>query len=159
MLIRPARQGDEQALTELLLRSKAHWQYTPEQMEAWRPELTITSETIAREIVFVGETEEGIAGFGSLTPGPTRWVLEHLWVEPRWIGRGIGKGLLTFACQLAADQGAIEISIDAEPNAEAFYQAFGATRVGFIAAPIDQDLFRQRPQLVLRLPKPTSLET
>ncbi len=159
MLIRPARQGDEQALTELLLRSKAHWQYTPEQMEAWRSELTITSETLAREIAFVGEAEEGIAGFVSLTPGSTRWVLEHLWVEPRWIGRGIGRRLLAFACQVAADRGATEISIDAEPNAEAFYQAFGAMRVGWIAAPIDQNPFRQRPQLILQLPRQTDLET
>ena len=37
--IRRAREDEADALTALALRSKAHWGYSPDQIEAWRPVL------------------------------------------------------------------------------------------------------------------------
>jgi hypothetical protein len=41
------------------------------------------------------------------------------------------------------------LAIDADPNAEAFYLAKGARRIGEIAAPIEGHPDRVRPQMLL----------
>lgn len=48
-----AAPGDGSALTELAIRSKAHWGYPAEWLAEWRPLLTITEELIASAPVFV----------------------------------------------------------------------------------------------------------
>ena len=47
------------------------------------------------------------------------------------------------------DDGVANLAIDADPNAEAFYLANGARRVGEDAAPIEGLPGRTRPQLLL----------
>jgi GNAT superfamily N-acetyltransferase len=57
-------------------------------------------------------------------------VLEDLFVEPDAIGTGVGRLLIEHVCRRAAGEGMTSLSIDADPNAEAFYLAMGAVRVG-----------------------------
>jgi hypothetical protein len=64
--IRPAEPDEAQALTELTLRSKAHWGYDPEFMEAVRGELTLTRAQVAEQSVFVAEDHGVVAGFYAL---------------------------------------------------------------------------------------------
>lgn len=56
--------------------------------------------------------------------------LEHLWVEPVRIRRGVGRTLLAMACDDARDRGYSALEMVADPNAEPFYLHHGATRVG-----------------------------
>lgn len=42
-----------EALSRLAFRSKAHWGYPREWLEAWRPELTLTPATLREQRVFV----------------------------------------------------------------------------------------------------------
>ncbi|HEY5799071.1 MAG TPA: GNAT family N-acetyltransferase, partial [Burkholderiaceae bacterium] len=79
------------------------------------------------------------------------WLLDSLFVSPQRIGRGYGKQLFAHACELAREQGAQELLIDADPHAEAFYLSRGAQRTGEIAAPVEDDAARVRPQLRLSL--------
>ncbi|MGH6612363.1 MAG: GNAT family N-acetyltransferase, partial [Burkholderiaceae bacterium] len=72
-----------------------------------------------------------------------------LWVLPRYARQGFGRVMLDHARQLASMNGARSIAIDADPNAEPFYLACGARRQGEVAAPIDGQPHRIRPQLVL----------
>ena len=65
------------------------------------------------------------------------------------MGRGVGRALLSHAARLAAEAGASALAIDADPNAEQFYLAFGAERVGSLAAQIEGAPGRERPQLLL----------
>lgn len=149
--IRRARPDEAPVLTALALRSKAHWGYTARQIEAWRDELTITPSTLQAFRVCVAESGERIAGFFALSTGAQDASLEHLWVDPAFIGRGIGRSLVAFACELARRHHVVRIRIDADPNAQAFYQTIGARAAGEIAAPIDGDPNRVRPQLVIDL--------
>ena len=43
---RRANEADAPALTALVLRAKAHWGYPQEWMDAWRAELTVTSDSL-----------------------------------------------------------------------------------------------------------------
>jgi hypothetical protein len=63
----------------------------------------------------------------------------------------IGKALQSCAINVAKIAGTPALVIDADPNAEAFYLAFGARRVGVQPALIDGEPNRVRPQLLITL--------
>lgn len=147
LTIRRAFEGEAHVLTALAMQSKAHWGYSPEVLEGWRRELTLTAEDIRAKVVFVVELDEAIAGFYSLVPGATAWELDNLWVAPASMHRGVGRALVTHARAHAAQGGAAEVTVDSDPNAEAFYAACGAVRRGEMGAPIASDPKRVRPQL------------
>jgi GNAT superfamily N-acetyltransferase len=149
MTIRAARADEAPALTAIALQSKSHWPYPAEQIAAWRTDLTVTAETIASAHVNVVQCEESIAGFYVLLPQTGDWVLEHMWLLPAYMGRGFGRALLEHARRTAIAGGAAAITIDADPNAEAFYAACGAKTVGKVAAPVEGMPDRIRPQMVL----------
>ena len=82
-----------------------------------------------------------------MRPGQSAWELDNLWVAPEFMRRGIGRSLLRHALGTAARGGAVEVTVDADPNAEAFYVSCGAIRRGEVAAPIRGEPARVRPQL------------
>jgi GNAT superfamily N-acetyltransferase len=153
MQLRPARVSEASALSALALAAKQYWGYTAEDIERWRPLLTVTEAELVSRPTFVAEVEREIAGFYMLVPSGDMWDLEHLWVSPQLTHRGIGRALLAHAATTARAGGASSIAIDADPNAEAFYRACGAVCVGSIAAPIASNPTRVRPQLSLQVIK------
>lgn len=133
--IRSATEHEASLLTELALRSKGHWGYDAEFLEDCRADLTITPEYIAAHPVFVIEENESIVGFYSLEEQSDADVeLMHLFVEPAAIGGGHGKRLWTHAVKTARQLGFQELVIGSDPQAEAFYKAMGARRVGEVAS-------------------------
>ncbi len=128
--IRRARPGEAPALTELALRSKAHWAYDAEFMKIMRRVLKITEEEIRAHHVLVHETDGAVDGVGALARFDDEWEVEHLWVEPSAIGRGIGKRLLEALLAKAARLGAGRVLVEADPHAEPFYARRGGVRVG-----------------------------
>lgn len=52
MLIRRAQPEEAEALTALIMRSKAHWGYSQELLDGWRSALTLRAETIERDPVY-----------------------------------------------------------------------------------------------------------
>jgi GNAT superfamily N-acetyltransferase len=149
MRIRRAVENEAADLTALAIASKAHWPYTTAQIEAWKNDLTISPEMIAFFPAYVAEVESRVAGFFVLIPATPHWLLEHFWVSPSFMGRGIGRALLSHAIKLTADAGVNALSIDADPYAENFYLAFGAQHVGTIPAPIEGEPDRVRPQFII----------
>jgi GNAT superfamily N-acetyltransferase len=150
MRIRVAHQTEAARLTEIVMAAKAHWGYSAEQLERWQPELTITAEQVATQGVYVAEAD-GIVGFYSLDVRGDVCELDDLWVVPDRIGRGVGRALLAHAVAVAASLGAQQLLIDADPNAEEFYLKCGAVTSGTIAAPIEGQPDRVRPQFVLSI--------
>lgn len=151
MDIRRAISEDVEKLSALALSAKAHWGYAPDQLQAWRPSLEVSVESLSAHPTFVGELDGDVIGFYSLIPSNEAWELDNLWVLPRFIRKGCGHRLLVHAAQTAAEGGATSITIDSDPNAEPFYLACGATRIGVTAAPIVGEPTRVRPQLVLAI--------
>ena len=148
--IRRARPGEAPTLSAIAFESKAHWRYSRAQLAAWRDDLAVAADTISSCHAYVADVDARPVGFFVLTPSSPHWELEHLWVLPRAMGRGVGRALLLHATEIAAAGGARAIRIDADPNAEPFYLACGARLVGRRPAPIAADALRERPQLLLR---------
>jgi GNAT superfamily N-acetyltransferase len=117
----------------LALRSKAHWGYSPEFIEACRDELTFSEEQLVSEHIrfFVLENEGCIIGFHALTRQNEREMeLLALFVEPAFIGKGFGRLLIEHAKSVASAMGATQLTIQGEPNAERFYVAAGGVLTG-----------------------------
>jgi GNAT superfamily N-acetyltransferase len=154
--IRPARADEAALLTRIAHAAKRHWGYPEEWIACWREALTITPEYLRGHTVSVAaEAVDSPHGFYALSMRGDTAVLDHLWVEPRWMGKGIGRELLTHAVDTARAQGAVRLEIDSDPHAEAFYQRMGALRVGEVRADVD-DVRRVLPRLeiTLRAPHP-----
>jgi len=128
--IRRAKLDEASRLTSIALVSKAVWGYDESFMEKCREELTITIGYIRSCEVFVAILGEQIAGFYGLTVEESNGVLDYLYVSPDWLKQGIGRKLWEHLLQTAQSLHVKTISIDAEPNAENFYRAMGAERVG-----------------------------
>lgn len=132
-LIRPARAGEARLLSELALRSKAHWGYSSEFLEAVRAELSYSEKQLQSEqaCFFVLETAGRPAGFYALAhQSGTEIELDSLFVEPEHIGKGFGRTLIEHAKSTAAKMGATTLIIQGDPNAERFYIAAGGVLTG-----------------------------
>lgn len=128
--MRRARPDEARSLSELALRSKAHWGYDPGFLEACRAELSVTPEFVNEGEVHVLEQDGQIAGFYSLTPWNSDLELGHFFVEPATMGRGVGKMLWDDAVQRACALGYDRLLVQSDPNAEGFYTRLGAERIG-----------------------------
>jgi GNAT superfamily N-acetyltransferase len=132
--IRHARPDEAESLTDLIMRSKAHWGYDPALLEAWRADHTLDASTIARDAVYCAEDADTgvVVGVSHLYPiNEDEIYLDRLFVEPAWMGRGVGSRLWRHAVALAAEQGAKSVALGADPNARPFYERMGAVVVGW----------------------------
>lgn len=132
-IIRAAAADEAAAISALALRSKAHWGYSDEFMQACRAELTYTATQIESGEYEFGVCEVGdrLAGFYALEfRGGKDAELEALFVEPEFIGHGIGRMLMDHAKKKSADSGITRLIIQGDPNAVRFYEAAGGIRTG-----------------------------
>ena len=151
MHLRAAHAGEHRLLSEIAYQAKAHWGYGTADLDAWHADLTVTRESLLERPTFVAEVDGTVAGFCQVQLTPPRAELEGLWVLPACMHRGVGRALLAHAVQHLRRAGVRELHIDADPHAQAFYHAHGATCVGQRSAPIEGEPQRVRPQLMLRI--------
>jgi GNAT superfamily N-acetyltransferase len=132
MILREPNSGELPMLSGLCQRSKAHWGYSRDMMEAFAAELTVTSDDLARDAIMLAEDKRGVAGVVQVSKQGDDAVLEKLFVEPERLGEGTGKILYVWACRVARDNGAKHLVIDADPDAAGFYQHMGAVQAGTV---------------------------
>lgn len=130
-LVRRARPDEADALNELIVRSKSYWGYDQPFVEAYRSFLSLTLEAIKHSPVYCAEVESTIAGISHFTvASETEIELDHLFVEPTFVGQGIGELLWQHAVDLARSMGAKALVFDTDPHARPFYEHMGAAVVG-----------------------------
>ena len=135
--IRAAAPAESRFLSDLAMRSKAHWGYSRDFLEACRGPLTVTEAFVRECAVFVLEHERRIAGFYGLLKQGQDVALEFMFVEPDVIGKGIGRQLWQHAIGSAHRLRARYLLVDADPNAEQFYVEMGAERIGDVQSGVD----------------------
>ncbi len=132
-----ARPEDAPLLTEIAFAAKRHWGYPERWIESWREILTMSPEFIAANVTGCALEGDNVAGFYVLTTENDGLHLDHLWVRPAAMRRGIGRALFEHAIEQAKNSGFATIKIEADPNAEGFYQRVGAVRVGTALSEIE----------------------
>lgn len=132
MIMLKATPQDARALTSLTLQSKAYWGYTTQQMALWQDQLTITPVYLKNHDVrkLVKKDTNIITGYYSYYKEGNTVVLDNLFVLPGYIGLGVGRRLLEDFLHSMKQAGNTLITVDADPNAEGFYAAFGFKTIG-----------------------------
>jgi GNAT superfamily N-acetyltransferase len=136
MPIRPARKSDAPTLTALSFESKGYWGYPKEYFEIWKNELTITSEYIQKNDVFVWEEENEIPGYYSITELTDDvelagikiekgFWLEHMFILTVYHGRGIGTSLFDHLRKRCEMRKIAELKILVDPHSIDFYKKMG----------------------------------
>lgn len=69
--------------------------------------------------------------------------LDALFIDPDYIGKGLGKIIWKHLLNKAKELGISEFTLDSEPNAEGFYLKMGAINIGFTPSTVFPD--RQLP--------------
>ena len=100
--IRRSMPEEAATLTQIALDAKRHWGYPDHWIQYWESDLTISSDFIRNNHVYVAEDNGDILGFYALCVENSKAELEHMWVTPASIGTGIGKELFLDAMERAA---------------------------------------------------------
>jgi len=128
--LRPARAGEEDALSELCLMSKAHWGYDEAFMAEVAPYLKVTIEAVEAGLTTVAELEDGTPlGVCQIDPGSHHGTLDLLFITPAAIGKGVGRDLFEDAKAKLKARGETVMTILSDPYAEQAYIHMGARRV------------------------------
>lgn len=135
-MIRRAKIQDAEILTQISFNSKGYWGYPKEFYDIWSNELTISTDYIQKNDVFVFENEGVIIGYYSIVElkddielysvriSKGFW-LEHMFVEPPSIGKGIGTKMFDHLLKRCRSRGINELGILADPNSRGFYEKMG----------------------------------
>jgi GNAT superfamily N-acetyltransferase len=132
--MRSGRPEEAAALSALALRSKAHWGYDSAFLEACRAELTLAPDDVIRDRVSVAEAGGAVAGFVALAGASPEGELTFLFVDPPFMGSGVGRALFAAALETARAEGFRSLTVESDPDAEAFYLRMGAWRDGSVAS-------------------------
>ena len=124
--IRPGRSDEGDRLKEIAIDAKGFWGYEPAKVRDWADRGDFTDETLAALTVFVAESGGRVIAWSSVAEKVERAWLADLWVEPDWIGKGVGSALFRHSALYARQIGARGLEWEAEPNALGFYEKMGA---------------------------------
>jgi GNAT superfamily N-acetyltransferase len=123
--IRHARPHEGERLREIAVAAKGHWGYDSERVLEWAAMGDFSPGGLRENEVFVAEVEgRAVAWAALILRGDLVW-LDDLWVEPQWIGKGVGSLLFRHAARRAAELGGKRMEWEAEPNAVGFYERLG----------------------------------
>jgi GNAT superfamily N-acetyltransferase len=133
VIIREAKSDDAAFLSSLAIRSKAHWGYSTEFIEACIDELSVSPAFIEDGdlhyvVAVIGEEVVGFYELEGLSGDEIE--LGALFVDPDHIGTGVGKVLIERAKRHAVNLGASKLNIQGDPNAEKFYCTAGGEPTG-----------------------------
>jgi len=149
MKIVKANIEDFSILTEITLDGKSFWEYSKEQIELWKDDLTITKEYILKNNVQKLVLENEIIGYYSILKiDEEKYKLDNLFLYKKFIGKGFGKKLMIDFLTKMKKANAKEIILDSEPNSEKFYNKFGFETYNKLESSIKN---RFLPQMKLKI--------
>lgn len=122
--IRKAVPEDLPILNQISIESKRYWGYPEKWIQNWLNDLNIDEKDIQQQEVRVLQVADKLAGFCSIAEDVDAYEVMHLWVLPKYIGKGYGKLLLNESIASAVISNK-KIRVEADPNAENFYKSQG----------------------------------
>lgn len=128
LLVRPARFRDAAAVRGIHLaaiRQVCARDYTPDQIAAWADPSPLARyrAAIVDHPFIVAELDATITGFAELQV--TSSEVRAVYVDPRYLRRGVGSALLAELERIARDAGVSELRLDSSLTAAAFYRSAG----------------------------------
>lgn len=139
--IRHAQPPEHDALEALQRRSSLHGPMYRDQLAAHPDAIRLPAEQITAGLVRVAEQQGIVVGFAVLLePAGDACELDGLFVDPDHMRAGVGRLLVDDAQRIARERRVASITVVANPQAVAFYEAVGfrttgETQTRFGAAP------------------------
>jgi ribosomal protein S18 acetylase RimI-like enzyme len=128
--LRKAESGEADTLTKLAIRSKQWWGYDDAFMDKIRDDMVVAEEWLLRDHAVVAEDNGMMAGYAISRVDAREAFLRDLFIDPPFIGRGIGSVLFEDALAFARAQRVNRLTLIADPNAVGFYERYGLRVVG-----------------------------
>ena len=125
IIIREALPHEAATLTDIAHRAKQHWGYADAQIALWQEFLTVAPDYIAANQVWVATIQGQAAGFATIVQHTDEAELDHLWVLPDYMGKGVGKRLFQHVTTAVPT-----FVFTSDPHADAFYYKMGAQKIG-----------------------------
>ena len=150
MQIIRSKPEDAPVLTHIAFAAKRHWGYPENWIQSWSALLTIEPNYIEADSTCHATIDGQIVGFHSVKQEPNKIHLEHLWVLPAMMGKGIGRALFADAIERAQAARFASLYIESDPNAAGFYERMGARCVGSRVAETEGHL-RELPLFVYEI--------
>jgi GNAT superfamily N-acetyltransferase len=127
--IRRARADEGERLREIARTSKGYWGYDTERISEWVAGLDLSPEGLGKKEFYVADVDGRVVGWSAIIQkGDVCW-LDDLWIEPGWIGKGVGTQMFRHALARGHELGAARIELEAERHAIGFYEKMGARYV------------------------------
>jgi N-acetylglutamate synthase-like GNAT family acetyltransferase len=139
--IRIAEIHEANSLSELASRSKSYWPYDEEYLQQCRSVTHVTADDIQKWPFIVAIKQGNLCGFSAVCEIEGEKMLDHLWVDPPYIGSGLGRTLFGEAVNRAKKLGWSSFTIASDPYAEPFYKKMGAKRIGKRESKIKRGFF------------------
>jgi GNAT superfamily N-acetyltransferase len=136
--IERAKPDEAATLTEIAFAAKRHWGYPEQWIAGWTDLLTVKPRLISEQETYAAYVDGGTVGFYSLRGGAARICLDHLWVLPQAMRRGVGRALFLHAVGRATALGFETLEIESDPNAAGFYERIGARRIATTVTEMDR---------------------
>jgi GNAT superfamily N-acetyltransferase len=129
MRLRTARPDEADALSALIMRSKAYWGYDDAFLDSCRDELRLRPDDVEPRRTTVAEQDGNLLGVSTLEGESPDGVLGLLFVAPEAIRGGVGRALYQHVLDEAERLGFTRVTIESDHNAVGFYLAMGARRL------------------------------
>lgn len=149
--IRQVRKSEVIFISDLAIRSKAFWGYDKDFLEQCAKELTYSEEDISSQSYefYLAEVENKTVGFYKLEDlSKDKIYLDALFIEPDYIGKGVGQSLFSHAKSITKSYGGKTLQIVSDPNAEPFYIKMGAITIDSVTS---ESTGRPLPLMELKL--------
>jgi GNAT superfamily N-acetyltransferase len=137
--IRMAAPDEGERLREIAIAAKGHWGYDADRVREWAAVGDFSPAGLLKKNVYVAAIDGNAVGWAATIGRGDVWWLDDLWIEPKWMGKGIGSRLFRHVAAHGRRERAVRMEWEAEPNAVGFYERMGvatcatASRVSGVA--------------------------
>ncbi len=124
-----ANKYDAATLTQLAIRSEATWGFDETFMEIFDRQYSVSDLFIENNLVYKMMDGECIVGFWGIIKEDFISELEYFYIEASNIGKGYGKQMWQFMCEICKRENIGTIQFVTSPEAVPFYKRCGAVQV------------------------------
>lgn len=133
--IQLSKSKDADILTQISHLAKSYWGYPPDWITHWKDSLTVTKAYINHPdhyLFHIQNAQNKIVGFCALCLETTYAEIEHMWILPEYMGKGLGRKLLMYTLENSLPEHFNKpIRVVSDPNALSFYEKIGFKFIGW----------------------------
>lgn len=123
--IRSVAPDEGERLRKIAIAAKSYWGYDLDRVREWAAMGDFSAAGLRQKDFYIAAVEGKAVAWAAAIDRGEVWWLDDLWIEPEWMGQGIGSRLFRHAAEQGRRAGAARMEWEAEPNALGFYEKMG----------------------------------